>query len=52
LNAGRWSAFAPLPAGRHGFAGVAVGNSLYFAGGAVECGGGQRTNDLLVFNLS
>jgi hypothetical protein len=31
--------------------GVAIGNDLYFAGGAVECGGGGRTNELLVFNL-
>jgi len=28
-----------------------VGNSIYYAGGAVECGGGGRTNELLVFSL-
>ena len=51
VKTGRWSAFAPMPAGRHGFGGAVVGNSLYFAGGAVECGGGGRTNELLVFSL-
>ena len=51
LKSGRWSTFAPMPAGRHGFGGVVVGNSVYYAGGAVECGGGGRTNELLVFSL-
>ena len=51
LKSGRWSTFAPMPAGRHGFGGVVVGNSIYYAGGAVECGGGGRTNELLVFSL-
>jgi len=51
LKTGRWSALAPLPAGRHGFGAVAVGKSLYFAAGAVECGGGQRSDQLLVFSL-
>ena len=51
LKTNRWSAFAPMPAGRHGFGGVVVGNSIYYAGGAVECGGGGRTNELLVFSL-
>jgi hypothetical protein len=30
---------------------VVVGNSLYFAAGSIECGGGGRSNELLVFNL-
>ena len=51
VKTGRWSSFAPMPMGRHGFGGVVVGNSLYFAGGATGCGGGGRTNELLVFNL-
>ena len=38
--------------GRHGFGGVVVGQNLYYAGGSTECGGGGRTNELLVFNLS
>jgi hypothetical protein len=51
VKTGRWAKFAPLPAGRHGFGGVAVGNSLYYAAGSIECGGGGRSNELLVFNL-
>ena len=51
VKSGRWSAFSPMPVGRHGFGGVVVGNSLYFAAGGIECGGGGRSNDLLVFNL-
>ena len=51
LKTGRWTAFALMPEGRHGFGGVVVGNSIYYAGGAVECGGGGRTNELLVFSL-
>jgi N-acetylneuraminic acid mutarotase len=51
LKTRRWLKLAPMPAGRHGFGGVTVGNNLYFAAGAVECGGGQRSNELLVFSL-
>src|SRR5262245_11563686 len=52
LNAGRWSKLAPLPAGRHGFGAVTIGRSLYFAAGALDCGGGGRLSDeLLVFTL-
>ena len=47
----RWVSFASMPMGRHGFGGVVVGNNLYFAGGATGCGGGGRTNELLMFNL-
>jgi hypothetical protein len=38
--------------GRHGFGAAIVGRNLYFAGGATECGGGGRSNELLVFNLN
>ena len=51
LKTTRWSAFAPMPMGRHGFGRVVVGNSVYYAGGAVECGGGGRTNELLMLSL-
>jgi hypothetical protein len=51
IKTGCWSTLAPMPAGRHGFGGVAVGRDLYFAAGAVGCGGGQRTDQLLVFRL-
>ena len=52
LNAGRWSTLAPLPAGRHGFGAVVIGRSLYFAAGALDCGGGGRLSDeLSIFTL-
>ena len=51
LKTGRWSTLVPLPAGRHGFGAVAVGRNLYFAAGALGCGGGERSDDLLVFTL-
>jgi N-acetylneuraminic acid mutarotase len=51
LKTGHWASYAPMVKGRHGFGGVAVGRNVYYAGGATECGGGGRTNELLVFNL-
>jgi N-acetylneuraminic acid mutarotase len=51
LNANKWLTLKPMPAGRHGFGAVAVGKSLYFAAGALGCGGGDRSNELLVFSL-
>jgi N-acetylneuraminic acid mutarotase len=51
LKAGRWATLSPLPAGRHGFAAVAVGPSLYFAAGALGCGGGERSDQLLAFSV-
>lgn len=50
LKAGRWVILAPLPTARHAFRGVAVGQTLYFAGGAPNCGGGPRLSELLVFS--
>ena len=52
LRTGRWISYTPMAMGRHGFGAAAVGRNLYFAGGATECGGGGRSNELLVFNLS
>jgi hypothetical protein len=51
VKTSRWFALAPMPAGRHGFGDVVVGNSLYFAARGIECGGGGRSNDLLEFHL-
>jgi hypothetical protein len=51
LKTGRWLTLAPLPASRHAFRGVAVGQNLYFAGGAPNCGGGPRLSEMLVFSL-
>jgi hypothetical protein len=52
LKTGRWVSYTAMPMGRHGFGAAAVGRNLYFAAGAVECGGGGRSDDLLVFNVS
>jgi hypothetical protein len=52
LKTGRWASYTSMAMGRHGFGGVVVGKSLYFAGGAVECGGGGRTNELLAFTMN
>jgi N-acetylneuraminic acid mutarotase len=52
LRTGRWMSYTPMAMGRHGFGAAVVGRNLYFAAGATECGGGGRSNDLLVFNLS
>ena len=51
LKTGRWVTLAPLPTARHAFRSVAVGRNLYFAGGASNCGGGPRLNELLVLTL-
>jgi hypothetical protein len=51
LKTGRWISFTPMVMGRHGFGAVTVGRNLYFVGGAVECGGGGRSDELLVFTL-
>jgi N-acetylneuraminic acid mutarotase len=51
LKTGRWVTLAPLPTARHAFRSVAVGRNLYFAGGASNCGGGPRSNELLVLTL-
>jgi N-acetylneuraminic acid mutarotase len=50
-KANRWQTLAPLPAGRHGFGAAAVGEYVYFAGGALGCGGGSLSDELLVFRL-
>jgi len=40
---------APLPAGRHGHGAAAIGNDIYFVGGALMPGGGGVTGELLMF---
>jgi hypothetical protein len=52
FKSGRWTSHTPMAMGRHGFGAAAVGRNLYFAGGAVQCGGGGRSSELLVFTLS
>jgi N-acetylneuraminic acid mutarotase len=47
----RWLTLAPMPAGRQGFGAATVGQSAYFAGGSLGCGGGPMTQQLLVFSL-
>jgi len=47
----RWLTLTPLPEGRQGFGAATVGQSAYFAGGSLGCGGGPMTQQLLVFTL-
>jgi hypothetical protein len=46
-----WRPLAPLPGGRHGFGAASIGSYAYFAGGALGCGGGPRSDVLLGFRL-
>jgi N-acetylneuraminic acid mutarotase len=50
LAADRWLTLAS-PVGRHGFGGAALGADAYFAGGNKGCGGGDVTDELLMFKL-
>jgi hypothetical protein len=50
LATDRWLALAS-PVGRHGFGGATVGEAAYFAGGNKGCGGGDVTDELLMFRL-
>jgi len=47
----RWVALAPLPPGRHAFGAAALGDYAYFTGGALGCGGGSVSDELLAFKL-
>lgn len=47
----RWTAFAPMPHGRHGFGGATIGAAAYFVGGNLMPGGGQTTDQLIMFRL-
>ncbi len=40
----RWTTLAPMPHGRHGFGGDAIGDNAYFVGGSLEPGGGGVTD--------
>ena len=50
LRADRWLTLAS-PVGRHGFNGATLGDDAYFAGGNKGCGGGDTTDELLLFKL-
>jgi len=52
LKTARWITLSAMPAGRHGFGAAAAGDTLYFAGGALGCGGGGLTNELLTLRLT
>ena len=41
----------PMPYGRHGFGGAAIGDDAYFVGGALNPGGGGTTDQLIMFHL-
>ena len=47
----RWRRYAPLPAGRHASAAMAVGDKIYVIGGATSCGATGLMTDTLVFTL-
>ena len=44
-------ALAPIPHGRHGFGGAAIGDNAYFVGDSLEPGGGGITDQLIMFHL-
>jgi len=46
-----WVTLAPMPHGRHGFGGAAIGGNAYFAGGNLGPGGGETTDQLIMFHL-
>jgi N-acetylneuraminic acid mutarotase len=46
-----WATLTPLPQGRHAFGAATVSGVAYFAGGALVCGGGVSTTDLLALSL-
>jgi hypothetical protein len=48
---GAWTGLAPMPHGRHGFGGAAIGDNGYFAGGNLGPGGGDTTDQLMMFHL-
>jgi N-acetylneuraminic acid mutarotase len=50
IKADRWVTLAS-PVGRHGFGGASLGDGVYFAGGNKGCGGGDMTDELLLFRL-
>ena len=47
----QWKTLAPMPHGRHGFGGAAIGANAYFVGGALDPGGAGTTDQLLMFHL-
>lgn len=46
-----WSAFAPLPKGRHGTGAVVVGDRLYLPAGAPVNGGSRQSTTLYEFTM-
>jgi N-acetylneuraminic acid mutarotase len=48
----RWEPLAPMPTGLHGFGGAVAGSTLYFIGGASQCGGGTAKVSAEIFAFS
>jgi N-acetylneuraminic acid mutarotase len=46
-----WTTLTPLPQGRHAFGAATAAGVAYFAGGALVCGGGVSTTELLGLTL-
>jgi N-acetylneuraminic acid mutarotase len=51
VKANRWVKLAPLPSPRHGIAGAAIGDHVYFAGGAQGVGARGTSDQLFVFTM-
>ena len=51
LKTDRWTTLAPMPHGRHGFGGDTIGDNAYFVGGNLGPGGGETTDQLIMFHL-
>ena len=46
-----WQKLSPLPTGKHGWTGVAIGDKAYFPGGSNTNGSSGATAELMVFSL-
>lgn len=53
VKSDRWVTLATMPIGLHGFGAAVVGPTLYFLGGANQCGGGPTkvSANIFAFNL-
>jgi serine/threonine-protein kinase PknK len=47
----RWTTFAPMPHGRRGFGGAAIGDDAFFVGSALDPDGAGITDQLIMFHL-
>src|SRR5262249_60473281 len=50
-KANAWFTLTPMPGGRHATGAAVLGDSVYLAGGSLKPGGGQVTDQTIVFTL-